>query len=70
MRGQKSPSERDAMSELLDEAMRPVALVTGAARRVGAEIVRELHAVGWRVAIHYRRSGEEAKALAKSWLEL
>ncbi len=53
------------MSESLDEAMRPVALVTGAARRVGAEIVRELHAAGWRVAIHYRRSGEEANALAQ-----
>ncbi|MES2489771.1 MAG: SDR family NAD(P)-dependent oxidoreductase, partial [Pseudomonadota bacterium] len=33
-----------------------VALVTGAARRIGAAIVRELHAEGWNVLIHYRGS--------------
>jgi pteridine reductase len=42
----------------------PVVLVTGAARRVGAEIARTLHAAGARVAIHYRASGAEAEALA------
>jgi pteridine reductase len=42
----------------------PVVLVTGAARRVGAEIVRSLHAAGARVAIHYRSSAAEAEALA------
>jgi pteridine reductase len=42
----------------------PVILVTGAARRVGAEIVRALHAAGARVAIHYYRSRAEAEALA------
>lgn len=42
----------------------PVILVTGAARRVGAEIVRTLHAAGARVAIHYRNSAAEAEALA------
>jgi pteridine reductase len=42
----------------------PVALVTGGARRVGAEIVRQLHAAGCRVAIHCRSSGSEAQALA------
>ena len=42
----------------------PVALVTGGARRVGAEIVRALHAAGARVAIHHRRSAGEAEALA------
>ncbi len=42
----------------------PVALVTGAARRVGAAIVRELHGAGWRVAVHYRPSRAEAEALA------
>lgn len=40
-----------------------VALVTGGARRVGAAIVRELHAREMRVLIHYRRSGEAALAL-------
>lgn len=40
------------------------ALVTGAARRVGAEIVRTLHAAGANVAIHYRSSAASAEALA------
>ena len=42
----------------------PVVLVTGAARRVGAEIARHLHAAGARVALHYRRSAADAEALA------
>jgi pteridine reductase len=41
-----------------------VVLITGAARRVGAEIARTLHAAGCRVLIHYRASGEAAEALA------
>jgi pteridine reductase len=41
-----------------------VALVTGGARRVGAEIVRHLHAAGATVAIHCHRSHSEAQALA------
>ncbi|MDM4771822.1 pteridine reductase [Solimonas sp. SE-A11] len=45
-------------------AMSPVILVTGAARRVGAAIVREMHAAGWSVVIHANRSFEEAWALA------
>ena len=40
-----------------------VALVTGAARRVGAAIVRRLHAAGASVALHYRGSRAEAEAL-------
>ena len=43
---------------------RPVVLVTGAARRVGAEIARRLHAAGARVAIHYRNSAGAAAELA------
>src|SRR3569623_1596803 len=39
-------------------------LVTGAARRIGAAIVRHLAAEGWRVAIHYHEHAEEALALA------
>lgn len=42
-----------------------VVLVTGAARRIGAAIARQLHAAGWNVVIHYRASGGEARALAK-----
>lgn len=41
-----------------------VALITGGARRVGAGIVRELHAHGWRILLHYRQSQAEAEALA------
>lgn len=33
-----------------------VALITGAARRIGAAIARELHRGGYRLALHYRRS--------------
>ncbi len=40
------------------------ALITGAARRVGASIARCLHAAGAGVAIHYRSSAEPANALA------
>ncbi|TAM09769.1 MAG: SDR family oxidoreductase [Nevskiaceae bacterium] len=41
-----------------------VVLVTGGARRIGAAIVRRLHAGGWRVAIHCNRSHGAADALA------
>ena len=50
------------MSENLDNK---VALVTGAARRIGAAIARKLHGDGARVAIHYRGSAADAEALAK-----
>jgi NAD(P)-dependent dehydrogenase (short-subunit alcohol dehydrogenase family) len=40
------------------------AIVTGGAKRIGAEIVRALAADGWHVLIHYHRSEAEAKALA------
>lgn len=40
------------------------ALVTGGARRVGAAIVRRLHAAGARVVVHCHRSRAEAEALA------
>lgn len=41
-----------------------VILITGAARRVGAEIARLLHAAGASVVLHYRSSAEDAAALA------
>ena len=43
----------------------PVVLVTGAARRVGAEIARHLHGRGARVVLHYRSSAAAAAALAE-----
>ncbi len=40
-----------------------MALVTGGARRVGAAIVRRLHAAGARVVLHYRGSERDAARL-------
>ncbi|NMG15547.1 pteridine reductase [Aromatoleum bremense] len=48
----------------MSTAASPVILVTGAARRVGAEIARTLHATGAHVVLHYRNSAAEARALA------
>ncbi len=42
----------------------PVALVTGAARRIGASIARTLHGRGCRVLIHYLDSADHASRLA------
>lgn len=39
------------------------ALITGAARRIGATIATHLHGAGADVAIHYRGSGDEASDL-------
>lgn len=43
---------------------RPIVLVTGGARRVGAVIARTLHAAGYDLALHCRHSVAEAEALA------
>ena len=43
-----------------------VVLITGGARRVGAQLVRRLHAAGANVLIHYRASGEDAERLQAS----
>jgi len=39
------------------------ALITGAAHRIGAQILRTLHAEGMNVALHYRSSAAAAQAL-------
>lgn len=42
----------------------PGILITGGARRIGAEMARAFVAEGFRVMLHYRSSGAEAEALA------
>ena len=44
-------------------AAAPVALITGAARRVGAVIARRLHAEGHDLALHYRSSSDAMQGL-------
>lgn len=50
------------MSELFEGPR--TAIVTGGAKRIGAEISRALAADGWHVLIHYNRAETEARALA------
>ena len=41
-----------------------VVMITGAARRVGAEMVRHLHQAGMNIVLHYRSSSKDASSLA------
>lgn len=41
------------------------ALITGAAKRVGRAIARELHAAGANVVVHYRRAADAAETLVR-----
>ncbi len=51
------------MNQIRAVDVRRTALVTGAARRIGAAIARDLHCAGLNVVIHYRCSAPEAQAL-------
>jgi len=42
------------------------ALITGAARRIGAAVARRLHAEGMNLVLHYRSSEQDAQALCQS----
>lgn len=48
----------------------PIALITGAARRVGAAITQRLHAAGFHVVIHYLHSENEAHSLSQKLNQL
>lgn len=50
----------------MSQIQHPVALITGAARRIGAEIAQQLHRAGYNIVLHYRNSASEADRLAKS----
>ncbi len=63
MRGLVRVAETDENRMADDKQSPPVALVTGAARRIGAAITRSLAADGWSVAVHYRSQADEAEAL-------
>ncbi len=45
---------------------RPVVLITGSARRIGAAIAHTLHRAGMRTCIHYRHSQVQAQALCEA----
>lgn len=45
---------------------RPGILITGAARRIGAELAQHFAASGYDIALHYYRSEAEARQLAKA----
>jgi pteridine reductase len=53
-------STRNETSDLRDRVL----LITGGARRVGAQIARTLHGAGANVLLHYRTSAADAKRLA------
>ncbi len=41
-------------------------LITGGARRIGAQVARALGRDGWHVVVHYNGSGQDAAALAQT----
>lgn len=50
----------------MNQVNRPVALITGAAQRIGAAIARRLHQCGLDIALHYHRSQAPAEALKEA----
>ena len=52
------------MTDSNSELEGKTALITGGARRIGAEIIRSLHGAGINVIIHYRKSQRAARELS------
>lgn len=50
--------------QMVSHPTRKAVLVTGAARRIGAEIARAYAAAGWHVVLHCHHHADEAEALA------
>ena len=64
----KTPLEAEPVEA--DALRGHVVLITGGARRVGAAIVRCLHAAGADIVVHYRSSTDAATALARELNEI
>jgi len=47
--------------------LQKIVLITGAARRIGAQIAKTFHGAGYGIVVHYRNSGTEADELARSF---
>jgi NAD(P)-dependent dehydrogenase (short-subunit alcohol dehydrogenase family) len=50
---------------MTDLATAPVVLITGAGRRIGRALAVDLAEHGWRIAIHYRQSREQAEEIVR-----
>ena len=57
------------MTQTTHDNGRPVALITGGAKRLGAESARALHHAGYNIVLHYRQSATAAEALADQFNE-
>ena len=53
----------NSLTETLSKNEHPVALITGASGRIGAQTARRLHESGFNLAIHYRHSKDASEAL-------
>ncbi len=58
------------MTDSIESTAGKTALVTGAARRIGAVIAEALHGAGMNVVLHYRGSSAEARKLASRFNQL
>ncbi|MDO6539787.1 SDR family oxidoreductase [Alteromonas stellipolaris] len=56
----------DTATDLAFQESPPVALITGAAKRIGATMAKTLHSAGYRVIVHYGHSAKDANALVNS----